>query len=239
MSPRHRFRFSVFLLLLAPRAPAESPGQLQERALQFHEACFEARISLDGAGYEREWQALVRYLKNSLNGKAGVTVTGNSSDWTIQLRPSSGPVWVSASPAGALLLTNAGGEATPVKTLVSIYPLRRHYLCDGKALAPYTPGIPAAPRPCEPPPSSQASVVKAGASDEGAVLLPVARMECCYQVVSSEGVLEPGQILVKHGGKAYRLHSLPDRKSRLLYRENTSLFVMHGKQPKLYRIDLN
>jgi hypothetical protein len=233
------YRLSAISLLLATCAAAESTGQLHERALQFHEACFEARISLDPASYEREWANLVRYLRSSSKGKAGVTVSGNSSDWSLQLMPLNGPVWVSATPRGVWLQTKNRQESTPIKDLLSVYPLRRHYTCDGRALTPATPGIPSHPVPCAPPPRSQATLIKIeAASEKGAILFALPRIECCYQVVSAEEVLEPGQILVNPSGRGYQLHPLPDQKWRLLYGENTSLFVMDRKEPKLYLIDL-
>jgi hypothetical protein len=234
--------FVLALLLASPAVAANlSAGALEQRALEFHEACFEARLSLDRPAFAREWDVLVQYLKRSLNGKAGFTVTGNPDDWRIQLSPATDPFLVSAMPAGVQLRARDGREASTVRNLLSVYPLRRHYDCSGKALAPRTPGIPAHGQPCAPPERPQAIVKTIAAmSEEGAVVVPVLRMPSCYKVVSTDGrILEPGQILVKQTQNPYKLRALADDKMRLLYRENTTLFVMDRKQPKLFSLELH
>lgn len=222
----------IACVVLVASTEAATVGTLDERGLMFHEAWAEARLSMDHTRLEQEWLRLVDYLKASLHGKARVRVTGNAEDWVVELKPLNGPMMVRVDRSGARVMAAGGTGTVEARTLLLVYPWRRHYDCEGRALNPSRPGVPVRGKPCTAPAGMTWRVVAEPASEnDGAVVQPVPGLPGCYRVVSeSGGVLTPGQILVEDG-KRYALEKMSDDKLRVRYRENRRLFVMSEKQP--------
>ena len=208
-------------------SPQASVGALDERALQFHEAWLEAKLSMDAPQLDREWKRLVQSLTAALQGKARVSVNGNSIDWRIELKPPVGQMMVRLDTTGSRVTAQRDTGPVEPRTLESVYPWRRHYDCDGRPLNPAKPGVPVPGKPCAPPPKSEWQTIREAISNEdGVVVQPLKGMPCCFLVVSeTKGILIPGQILVEQAGQRYKMRRLNDVKVELQYRDNRWLFV--------------
>lgn len=222
----------AFVASVASAETTAPVGALDERGLMFHEAWAEARLSMDHARLEHEWSRLVNYLKSSMRGKARVNVIGGAEDWVIELKPLSGPMMVRVDPSGGRVMAPDRSGTMEPRTLLPVYPWRRHYDCEGRALNPSRPGLAIRGKPCTVPAGMEWRMVAAPASEDGAIVQAVQGLPNCFRVVSeSGGVLRSGQVLMEQKGKRYAMEQMPDDKLRLRYRENTHLFAMFEKQP--------
>jgi hypothetical protein len=147
---------------LAVPSPASADGPchagcVQIAALVFHEAWYEAQLSVPpGEKLEAEWRALLAWFRAEARrcaiGKVDIKVYGDVAQWRVEAVPTCGPAWSLVTPQGVEFKFNRHmrwreePDPGPVTSLVNSSPLRHFYDCSGRRLRPQFPPADSAPR---------------------------------------------------------------------------------------------
>jgi hypothetical protein len=219
----------------------ETIGSLWERGLILHEAWTEARLSMDAVSLEKRWKELLGNLRRSLKKDVQMDVTSEGREWLVEFRlPYSPAAAAFVGPAGAWVARPGAPTGGTTTDILSFYPGRRHFDCDGRPLNPNAIGRPIEGRKgkmCAADKAVTRTKVQDLASDSGAHLLATKGLAGCYDVLKDNSyVLWPTQVLVELPGEPYVMQKDEKGGLWLRYLDNRRLFIMDRKQPTILQI---